>query len=126
MQYIALLFLVTTVLGGAFGMWQKIQVQALENENQRITIELSTSKANEAQLQDEMDLVAVQVGQFQEKIAKIEAERATARKQVEYTRNLFNDGRFARLVKENPSIITLRMGKASAKVLADLQSVSAQ
>jgi hypothetical protein len=126
MQYIAGFFMILAVLSGTAALWMKIQLQAAEAEVQVLVIELSAERANVAQLEDEMDLVAVQVGQFQEKIAKIEAERATARKQVEYTRNLFNDGRFARLVKENPSIITLRMGKASAKVLADLQSVSAQ
>ncbi len=124
MQYIAMLFLVTTVLGGGYGMWQKIQVGQLENENQRITIELSTSKANEAQLQDEMDLVAVQVGQFQEKIAQIEAERATARKQVEYTRELFNDHNFAKLMAKKPGLITIRMQKATDAVLADLRAIT--
>lgn len=124
MQYIAMLFLVTTVLGGGYGMWQKIQVGQLENENQRITIELSTSKANEAQLQDEMDLVAVQVGQFQKKIAQIEAERATARKQVEYTRSLFNDHDFAKLMAKKPGLITIRMQKATDAVFADLRAIT--
>jgi uncharacterized protein HemX len=124
MQYIAMLFLVTTLLGGGYGMWQKIQLQAAEAEVQVLALELSTSKANEAQLQEEMDLVAVQVGQFQKKIAQIEAERATARKQVEYTRNLFNDHDFANLMAKKPGLITIRMQKATDAVFADLRAIS--
>jgi uncharacterized protein HemX len=124
MQYIAMLFLVTTLLGGGYGMWQKIQLQAAEAEVQVLALELSTSKANEAQLQEEMDLVAVQVGQFQKKIAQIEAERATARKQVEYTRNLFNDHDFANLMAKKPGLITIRMQKATDAVFADLRAIT--
>jgi hypothetical protein len=124
MQYLAMVLLVTTLLGGGYGMWQKIQLQDAEAEIQGLSIELSTSVANEATLQQEIDLVAVQVVQFQEKIAKIEAERLTARKQVEYTRTLFNDHDFAKLMAAKPGLITNRMQKATDEVFADLRAIT--
>jgi hypothetical protein len=64
------------------------------------------------------------VGQFQEKIAQIEAERLTARKQVEYTRTLFNDHDFAKLMAAKPGLITNRMQKATDEVFADLRAIT--
>ena len=124
MQYIAGFLMILSVLTGTAALWQTIQLQRAEAEIQGLTIELSTERANVAQLQDENALVLTQVDRFQEKIAEIEAERAVAMKQVQYTRDLFNDGRFANLVEKNPTLISLRMEKASAKVLADLESVT--
>ncbi len=119
-----MILLVTSLLGGGYGMWQKIQLQAAESQIQGLSIELSTSVANEATLQEEIDLVAVQVSQFQEKIAQIEAERLTAMKQVEYTRTLFNDHDFAKLMAAKPGLITNRMQTATDEVFTDLRTVT--
>lgn len=124
MQYIAGFFIILSVLSGTAALWQTLQVQRAENEIQRITTELSAERANVAQLEDEIDLIGVQVGQFQEKIAQIEAERLSARRQVEYTRTLFNDHDLAKLMAAKPGLITNRMQKASDAVLTDLQSVT--
>ena len=124
MPYVAGSLLLVIVLLGGYGWYQDKQIAALSLENQNLTIELEVEQANVVQLQEEMGLIATQVGQFQEKIAQIEAERASARKQVEYTRSLFNDGRFARLVEKNPTLISLRMQKATDAVLTDLRSIT--
>ena len=124
MQYIAMLLLVTTLLGGGYGMWNKIQLQAAEAEIQDLIIEKDAALASLATVEQQMEVQAAQVQLFQEKVAEIEAERATARKQVEYTRSLFNDHDFAKLMAENPGVITTRMQNASDKVLSDLQSVT--
>lgn len=124
MQYIAGFLLLVIVLLGGYGWYQDKQIAALNLENANLMTELSTSEANVAQLEDEMDLVATQVGQFQEKIAQIEAERLTARKQVEYTRSLFNDHDFAKLMAAKPGLITTRMQNATDKVFADLRAVT--
>lgn len=126
MQYVAGVFLLAAVTAGGYGMWMKIQVEQLVAVNQRITIEKDTALATVATQETRLDVQAVQVHAFQEKIAQMATERAAALKQVEYTRDLFNDGRFAKLVEANPSLITLRMEKASAKVLGDLTAASAQ
>lgn len=124
MQYVAGFLLLVIVGLGGYGWYQEIQISALKSANQVLATELSTERANVAQLEDEIDLIAVQVGQFQEKIAQIEAERATARKQVEYTRSLFNDHDFAKLMAAKPGLITNRMQKATDAVLNDLRSVT--
>jgi len=119
-----MILLVTTMLGAGGAGWFKIQAQALENENQRITIELSAEQATVASQREEIDLIATQVDQFSKKIAQIEAERLSARRQVEYTRTLFNDHDLAKLMAAKPGLITNRMQKASDAVLTDLQSVT--
>ncbi len=124
MQYVAVVLLITSLLGSGYAMWTKIQLQAAESEIQGLSIELGAERANVAQLQDEIDLIAVQVGQFQEKIAQIEAERLSARKQVEYTRSLFNDHDFAKLMAAKPGLITNRMQKATDEVFTDLRAVT--
>jgi putative ubiquitin-RnfH superfamily antitoxin RatB of RatAB toxin-antitoxin module len=124
MTYVAGFLLLVIVLLGGYGWYQDKQIAALNLENQNLTIELEVEQANVAQLEDEIDLVATQVGQFQEKIAQIEAERATAREQVEYTRSLFNDHDFAKLMAAKPGLITTRMQNATDKVFADLRAIT--
>jgi len=124
MQYIAGFFIILSVLSGTAALWQTLQVQRAENEIQRITTELSAERANVAQLEDEIDLIGVQVGQFQEKIAQMDAERLSARRQVEYTRTLFNDHDLAKLMAAKPGLITNRMQKATDAVLTDLRAAT--
>lgn len=124
MQYIAGFFIILSVLSGTAALWQTLQVQRAENEIQRISTELSAEQATVASQREEIDLIGVQVSQFQEKIAQIEAERLSARRQVEYTRTLFNDHDLAKLMAAKPGLITNRMQKASDAVLTDLQSVT--
>lgn len=124
MTYVVGSLLLVIVLLGGYGWYQDKQIAALNLENQNLTIELEVEQANVAQLNDEIDLIATQVGQFQEKIAQIEAERAAARKQVEYTRSLFNDHDLAKLMAAKPGLITNRMQKATDAVFADLRAVT--
>lgn len=124
MQYIAGFLLLVIVGLGGYGWYQETRISVLTSENQGLTVELSASEATVANQREEIDLIAVQVGQFQEKIAQIEAERLSARKQVEYTRSLFNDHDFAKLMAAKPGLITTRMQNATDKVFADLRAVS--
>lgn len=124
MQYIAGFFIILSVLSGTAALWQTLQVQRAENEIQRISTELSAEQATVASQREEIDLIGVQVGQFQEKIAQMDAERLSARRQVEYTRTLFNDHDLAKLMAAKPGLITTRMQAATDEVFSDLRSIT--
>jgi len=124
MQYIAMLLLATTLVGGGYGMWNKIKLQAAEAEIQTLVIEKDAAVASQKAAETQMAFQAEQVQAFQEKNAQLQADAARAREAVDYTRKLFNDHDFAKLMAAKPGLITTRMQNASDKVLSDLQSVT--
>lgn len=124
MQYIAMLLLVTTLLGGGYGMWNKIQLQAAEAEIQVLIIEKDAAVASQRAAEDAQEFQATQVQQFQVKNAQLQADAVAARKQVQYTRDLFNDHDLGKLMAAKPGLITSRMQKATDAVLADLRAVT--
>ena len=124
MQYIAMLFLVTTLLGGGYGMWNKIQLQAAEAEIQVLVIEKDAAVASQRAAEEAQAFQAIQVQQFQVKNAQLQADAVEARKQVQYTRELFNDHDFANLMAKKPGLITIRMQKATDAVFADLRAIT--
>ncbi len=124
MQYIAMLLLVTTLLGGGYGMWNKIQLQAAEAEIQVLVIEKDAAQASQRAAEEAQAFQAIQVQQFQVKNAELQAAAVAARKQVQYTRDLFNDHDFAKLMAAKPGLITIRMQKATDAVFADLRAIT--
>lgn len=124
MQYIAMLLLVTTLLGGVYGMWNKIQLQAAEAEIQVLTIEKDAAVASQRAAEEAQAFQAVQVQEFQVKNAQLQADAAEARKQVQYTRDIFNDHDLANLMAKKPGLITKRMQDGTDKVFADLRALT--
>ncbi len=124
MQYIAMLLLATTLISGGYGMWQKIQLQQAEAEIQVLTIEKDAAVASQRAAEEAQEFQAIQVKQFEVKNAQLQADAAVARKQVQYTRDLFYDHDFAKLMAKVPGRITIRMQKATDAVFADLRAIT--
>jgi len=124
MQYIAMILLVTSLLGGGYGMWNKIKLQAAEAEIQVLVIEKDAAQASQRAAEEAQAFQAIQVQQFQVKNAELQAAAVAARKQVQYTRDLFNDHDFANLMAKKPGLITIRMQKATDAVFADLRAIT--
>lgn len=104
--------------------WSQMEVLELENTVQRVEVERDIAKGNEQAAKDANVIQAGQISEFIERIAVIEAERDENRKRVEYMEGLFEGDRFQRLLGANPSLITLRMKKATAKVLQELDDAT--
>ncbi len=126
MQYVAMVLIVTTLLGGVYGMWNKIQLQAAEAEIQVLTIEKDAAVASQRAAEEAQAFQAVHVQAFQVKNAELQAAAAAARKQVQYTRSLFNDHDLHNLMQKKPGLIQKRMQGATDKVFADLHALSAE
>lgn len=124
MQYVAMLFLVTTLLGAAGTGWYKLQLAEAELEVQVLTTERDAALASLRAAEQRLKLQEAQVQEAREKMAELAAEAAQARKQVQYTQRLFNDHDLGDLMAKKPGLITNRMQKASDQVLLDLQSVT--
>lgn len=106
------------------GQWKDMTILEQEATIQRVEIERDVAKANVVTAEEKSAVQAVQIEGFIEKIAVIETERAEARVRVEYMEGLFEDDRFQRLLGANPTLITLRMKKATAKVLKELEDAT--
>lgn len=126
MQYIAGLFLITTLLGVGAAGWYKIEAQNLELENQRLVIEIEVEKSNAAEALKQQQIQAAQVAEFEVKIKALNEENAKARAQVQYTRNLFADHDFQNLMEKKPGLITTRMQNATDKVFSDLNALTSE
>jgi hypothetical protein len=126
MQYVALLFLITTLCGGLWGAWQKIQLQEAQAEIQVLVIEKDAALASQAAAEAQTESALAQVQRFQQKMAEIEAEAARAQEAVTYTRNLFNDHDLHNLMQKKPGLIQRRMQDATDKVFSDLNAVTTQ
>ena len=124
MQYLAMLLLVTTLVGGGYGMWNKIQLQAAEAEIQVLTIEKDAAVASQEAAEEAQEFQAIQVREFQVKNAQLQADAEVARKQVQYTRDIFNDHDLANLMAKKPGLITKRMQDGTDKVFADLRALT--
>jgi len=105
-------------------MWNKIQLQAAEAEIQALVIEKDAAQASQRAAEEAQAFQAIQVQQFQVKNAELQAAAVAARKQVQYTRDLFNDHDFANLMAKKPGLITIRMQKATDAVFADLRAIT--
>jgi len=106
------------------GQWKDMTILEHEATIQRVEIERDVAQANVVTAQEQNEVQAIQIDGFVAKIAVIEAERAEARVRVEYIEGLFKDDRFQRLLGANPTLITLRMKKATAKVLKELEDAT--
>lgn len=104
--------------------WSQMEVLELEGVVQRVEIERDVAKANVVTAEEKNEVQATQIAGFIEKIAVIQKERDENRVRVEYMEGLFADDRFQRLLGANPSLITLRMKKATAKVLKELEDAT--
>jgi hypothetical protein len=104
--------------------WSQMEVLELENTVQRVEVERDIAKGNEEAAKATNEIQADQIAGFIEKIAVIEAERDENRVRVEYMQGLFEDDRFQRLLGANPTLIELRMKKATAKVLQELENAT--
>jgi hypothetical protein len=124
MQYIAGFFIILSVLTGTFGLWTKIQLQQAEAEIQVLIIEKDAAVASQVAAEEAQAFQAIQVQEFQVRNAQLQADAVASRKQVEYTRDLFNDHDFAKLMAAKPGLITNRMQRATDAVLADLRAVT--
>lgn len=124
MQYLAMILLVTTLLGAAGSGWYKIQALEAQREVQALTIERDAAQASLKAAEQRLELQAAQVREAQAKMAQLAAEAAEARKQVDYTQRLFNDHDLGDLMSKKPGLITNRMQKASDKVLSDLATAT--
>ena len=124
MQYIAGFFIILSLLAGTYGLWQKVQVEQLRNEIQVLTIEKDAAVASQRAAEEAQAFQAIQVQQFQVKNAELQAAAAAARKQVQYTRDIFNDHDLANLMAKKPGLITKRMQDGTDKVFADLRALT--
>jgi len=104
--------------------WSQMEVLELEGVVQRVEIERDVAKANVVSAEQANEVQATQIAGFIEKIAVIQKERDENRVRVDYMEGLFKDDRFQRLLGANPSLITLRMKKATAKVLKELEDAT--
>jgi hypothetical protein len=104
--------------------WSQMEVLELEGTVQRVEIERDVAKANVISAEEKNDVQASQIEGFIEKIAVIEKERDENRERLQYVEGLFEDDRFQRLLGSNPSLISLRMKKATAKVLQELDDAT--
>jgi len=118
---IALAIIVAMAL---YGVWQKFQIQTLTIENINLTTERDAAVASVDALETRIDFHAAEVQAFQEKIAVIDAERVSAREQVEYMQGIFNGHDFNKLLQAKPGLIEIRMKKATAKVLLELENAA--
>lgn len=104
--------------------WSQMEVLELEGQVQRVEIERDVAKANVVSAEEKNDVQATQIEGFIVRIAVIEKERDENRVRLNYVEGLFEDDRFQRLLGSNPSLITLRMKKATAKVLQELDDAT--
>jgi hypothetical protein len=124
MQYLVMILLITNLMAGGYGMWQKIQLQEAQAEIQVLVIERDAAQASQRAAEEAQEFQAIQVKQFEAKNAQLQADAVLARKQVQYTRDLFNDHDFANLMAKKPGLITIRMQKATDAVFADLRAIT--
>jgi len=111
--------------------WLYIQVQAKQliiaakdSQIQVLTTELEVVEGNLATAEISNKFQADQVAKFQQQIIKIGAEREESKRQVDYVRDLFMGDRFRQLLEKNPTLIEVRMIKATAKVLKELEDAT--
>jgi len=111
--------------------WLYIQVQAKEliiaakdSQIQVLTTELEVVEGNLATAEISNKIQSDQVAKFQQQIIKIGAEREQSKRQVDYVRDLFMGDRFRQLLEKNPTLIEVRMIKATAKVLKELEDAT--
>jgi hypothetical protein len=106
------------------GQWKDMQILELENEVQKISIERDVAEGNVEAAKEQNEIQANQISEYLAKIVVIEKQRDENRIRVEYVEGLFKDDRFQRLLGTNPTLIELRMKKATAKVLKELDDVT--
>jgi len=106
------------------GQWKDMQILELENDVQRISIERDVAEGNVEAAKEQNQIQANQITEYLAKIVVIEKQRDENRIKVEYVEGLFKDDRFQRLLGTNPTLIELRMKKATAKVLKELDDVT--
>ena len=106
------------------GQWKDMQILELENDVQRISIERDVAEGNVEAAKEQNEIQANQISEYLAKIVVIEKQRDENRIRVEYVEGLFKDDRFQRLLGTNPTLIELRMKKATAKVLKELDDVT--
>ncbi len=106
------------------GQWKDMQILELENDVQRISIERDVAEGNVEAAKEQNEIQANQISEYLAKIVVIEKQRDENRIKVEYVEGLFKDDRFQRLLGTNPTLIELRMKKATAKVLKELDDVT--
>ena len=106
------------------GQWKDMQILELENDVQRISIERDVAQGNVEAAKEQNEIQANQISEYLAKIVVIEKQRDENRIRVEYVEGLFKDDRFQRLLGTNPTLIELRMKKATAKVLKELDDVT--
>jgi uncharacterized protein (UPF0335 family) len=121
MQFILIAWLVTAVAGGGMYLWQSGQIKDQKLEIQGLTIELGVAESNLEVSEAKSALAATQVDQFIEKMAEIDAERATARKQVQEMQALFNGHDFNNLLQKKPGLIQNRMQAATIKLFKEME-----
>ncbi|MCP3671215.1 MAG: hypothetical protein GY814_12440 [Gammaproteobacteria bacterium] len=96
----------------------------MEAEIVSVTIERDVSRGNEKAAKDRAEIQTTQILAFEGRIARIEKQRAEALTRLEYVEGLFKDDRFQRLLGANPTLITLRMKKATAAMLLELENAT--
>ncbi len=106
------------------GQWKDMEILGLKGDVANLTIERDIALANVTTAEDRAEAQATQIAAFVVKMAEIEAERAESRIRVDYIEGLFKDDRFQRLLGTNPTLIQLRMRKATAKVLKELEDAT--
>jgi len=122
MQFILIAWLVTAAAGGFMYLWQDGQIKDLKLENQGLVIQVGVAESNQAAAEAQAELQRVQVDQFQEKLAEIDAERVSARKQVQTLQKLFNGHDFNNLLQKKPGLIQSRMQKGTATLYLELEN----
>lgn len=110
------------VIGGG---WQKLKIQALLIDNQKLAVERDVAKASVVQLEVAKGLAQEQLLAGVERIKKIEVERNDAREKVQEMEETFANHDFALLLKNKPVTIQRLMIKKTAEVLQELADVTA-
>ena len=116
--------LVVMALMAFYGMWQKLEIANLVGEVKSLTIELSVSKENEKVANTSLKFQQEQFADSTRKITELGVKLVEAQENVTYVKKLFNGQRFRELLEKNPTLIELRMIKATEKVLQELEDVT--
>lgn len=125
MQLKIILMLLAVLAGMAFyGLWQRLEIQALVGEVKDLTLEVSTSKENEKIAKASLEFQEDQFALSNLKIQALGVKLAESQEQVTYVRKLFNGHDFADLLAKKPGLIEKRMIAASAKALKRLEDAT--
>lgn len=99
----------------------KLEKQVLITDNQKLTTERDVAKGNVRTANSIIDLQIQQLDDSDKRLATLHEGLRKSTKQVTRMQDLFNGTRFNELLQKNPTVMTIRMGKATKKVLQRLE-----